>query len=98
LAFDVAGFVDAFTEMRAEASGDRLLTKLTTGIAACCARAATGHDAAPPSNLMNSRRLMLSPDDRTRSMKRLSCAAQQNRLANVCWGSMLLKKSQIAGC
>jgi hypothetical protein len=23
----------------------------------CCARAASGHDAAPPSNLMNARRL-----------------------------------------
>jgi hypothetical protein len=31
----------------------------TTGIAACCARAATGQAAAaPPSNVMNSRRLM----------------------------------------
>ena len=31
----------------------------TTGIAACCARAATGQAAAaPPSNVMNSRRLI----------------------------------------
>src|SRR5262245_43010220 len=30
-----------------------------TGIAGCCARAASGHAAAPPSNVMNSRRLML---------------------------------------
>jgi hypothetical protein len=27
------------------------------GIAACCARAASGHAAAPPSSVMNSRRL-----------------------------------------
>jgi hypothetical protein len=31
----------------------------TTGIAGCCARAASGHaTAAPPSSVMNSRRLM----------------------------------------
>src|SRR5436309_1330673 len=28
------------------------------GIAGCCARAASGHAAAPPSSVMNSRRLM----------------------------------------
>jgi hypothetical protein len=33
----------------------------TTGIADCCARVASGHDAAPPSNVMNWRRLMMSP-------------------------------------
>jgi hypothetical protein len=27
-----------------------------TGIAVCCARAASGHAAAPPSSVMNSRR------------------------------------------
>jgi hypothetical protein len=33
-----------------------------TGIAACCARAASGHAAAaPPSSVMNSRRLMPVP-------------------------------------
>ena len=31
----------------------------TTGIAAFCARAASGHAAAPPSNVMNSRRLVM---------------------------------------
>ena len=30
-----------------------------TGIAVCCARAASGHPAAPPSRLTNSIRLML---------------------------------------
>ena len=38
----------------------------TTGIAGCCARAASGHAAAPPSSVMNSRRLMgLPPSFRT---------------------------------
>ena len=32
-----------------------------TGIAGYCARAASGHVAVPPSNAMNSRRLMCSP-------------------------------------
>jgi hypothetical protein len=36
-------------------------------MAGCCARAATGHAAAPPRSVMNSRRLMgyLSPRDHT---------------------------------
>jgi hypothetical protein len=41
------------------ASGDLVLRNPITGIAACCARAATGHAAAtPPSSVMNSRRFM----------------------------------------
>jgi len=32
-----------------------------TGIADCCARAASGHAAAPPSSVMNARRLMAPP-------------------------------------
>ena len=32
-----------------------------TGITGCCARAASGHAAAPPSSVMNSRRLTRSP-------------------------------------
>ena len=59
LAFDVAGFVEAFAErgrMRAEASGDPPLINPTTGIAGCCARAASGQaTAAPPSAEMNCR-------------------------------------------
>ena len=40
------------------ASGDRFSRNPTTGIAPCCARAASGHAAAaPPSTVMNSRRL-----------------------------------------
>jgi hypothetical protein len=37
-------------------SADPLLTKPTIGIASCCARAASGHAAAPPSSMRNSRR------------------------------------------
>jgi len=40
-------------------SGDLLLRNPITGIAACCPRAASGHAAAaPPSSVMNARRLM----------------------------------------
>jgi hypothetical protein len=50
---------------RTELSFDRPLTKPITGIAGCCARAASGHDAAaPPSSAMNSRRLIRSPRQR----------------------------------
>jgi hypothetical protein len=39
--------------------GARLLRNPMTGIAGCCARTASGHAvAAPPSNVMNSRRLV----------------------------------------
>jgi hypothetical protein len=36
--------------------GDWPLTKPTVGIAGCCACATIGQAAAPPSNVMNSRR------------------------------------------
>src|SRR5215211_5484594 len=41
------------------ASGDLVSRKPITGIADCCARAVSGHAAAPPRSVMNSRRLML---------------------------------------
>jgi hypothetical protein len=45
------------------------LTKPTTGIADCCARAASGHAAAePPTSVMNSRRLTRSPRRRARAV------------------------------
>src|SRR5260370_18215906 len=45
-----------------ESSGDRLLKNPITGIAGCCACAASGHAApAPPSSVMNSRLLIRSP-------------------------------------
>jgi hypothetical protein len=34
-------------------SGDRALMNPITGIASCCARAESGHAAAPPSRVMN---------------------------------------------
>jgi hypothetical protein len=39
-------------------SNNKMWMKPTTGIAGCCARAATGHAAAPPNAAMNSRRLV----------------------------------------
>ena len=45
-----------------ESFSDRLLRNPTTGIATCCARAATGHAAtAPPRRLVNSRRRISAP-------------------------------------
>ena len=33
-----------------------------TGVTGCCACAVSGHAAAPPKNVMNSRRLIPTPD------------------------------------
>ena len=52
-------------------SGDVALRNPITGIAGCCARAASGHAAAaPPSSVMNSRRLIRSPRRRGRARRR----------------------------
>jgi hypothetical protein len=50
----------------AESSADRELKNPTTGIAGCCARAASGHAMiAPPSSVMNLRRFTIrSPTER----------------------------------
>ena len=49
-------------------SGDLGLRNPITGIAGCCARAASGHAAAaPPSSVMNSRRFIRSPRRRGRA-------------------------------
>src|SRR5262249_9132934 len=45
---------------------DRLLMRLTIGVG-CCARAASGHAAAPPSSVMNLRLLIRSPRRRARA-------------------------------
>jgi hypothetical protein len=45
----------------ADASADAPVTKPITGIAGCCACAAAGHRAAPPTKVMNSRRRMGCP-------------------------------------
>ena len=42
-------------------SGDEMPRNPITGIAGCCARAASGHAAEPPSSEINSRRLTVSP-------------------------------------
>ena len=44
----------------AESPGERLLRNPISGIAACCAPAASGHIAALLISVMNSRRLMCS--------------------------------------
>ena len=49
------GYVEGRNAL-ASVSEFRVLSQPTTGIARCCARAASGHDAAPPSPAMNSRR------------------------------------------
>ena len=49
-AFDIAGFTQPWRNARtrsAYTSGDPLLRNPITGIAGCCARAASGHAAAP---------------------------------------------------
>ena len=62
LALDIAGLFEALAESRDSGSRDCaqaiwLLRNPITGIAGCCARAASGHAAAaPPSSVMNSRR------------------------------------------
>src|SRR6516165_8026269 len=43
------------------APGEAIWRNPITGIAACCARAAIGHAAAPPSSVINSRRLIVAP-------------------------------------
>jgi hypothetical protein len=64
--------------------GDVLFKYPITGIPACCARATSGHPAAPPRRVIKSRRLMRLPPARDRSLphdfgSELSCAPQQVR-------------------
>src|SRR5262245_55694644 len=66
-------------------SSDVLLRNPITGIVGCCARAASGHAAAaPPSSVMNSRRLMsnmsLSPPWHGRSVYRALSLPQKGQL------------------
>ena len=70
-ALNVAGFAQTLAK-RAHSgprvrSGDAPLRNPITGIAGCCARAASGHAAAPPSSVMNSRRFIRSPRRRGRA-------------------------------
>jgi len=70
---------NAVTRFAASAR-ERLRRNPTTGIAGCCARAASGHVAtALPKNVMNSRRFMQAPPRRrmgaivSRQLKRCQC-------------------------
>src|SRR5262244_1370819 len=54
------------------ASGDLGSRSPITGIAACCARAASGHAAVPPTSVMNSRRLIVAPRDQNHAPHRLT--------------------------
>src|SRR5260370_36754073 len=60
LPLDIAGLAEGCAKrgnLAAESTAERLLGNSITGIAACCARAASGHaTAAPPISAMNSRR------------------------------------------
>ena len=60
-ALHVAGFAKPLAERDADGSAGPGSTNPTTGIAACCARATSGHAAALPSPAMNSRRFIGSP-------------------------------------
>src|SRR5215831_5337440 len=53
-------------------SSDVLLRNPTTGSAGCCARAASGHAAAPPTSVMNSRRLIVAPRGQNHARHRLT--------------------------
>jgi len=61
LALDIAGRLEAlakYAQTIAEISGDAEWRTPITGIADCCARAASGHAAAPPTVAKNFRRAM----------------------------------------
>src|SRR5262249_43517890 len=53
-------------------SSDVLLRNPITGIAGCCARAASGHTAAPATSVMNSRRLIVAPRGQNHARHRLT--------------------------
>src|SRR5215472_7244604 len=56
------------------ASGDLGSRSPITGIAACCARAASGHGAAAPTSVMNARRLIVAPRGQNHAPHRLTAA------------------------
>ena len=71
--------------MCAVASGEPLWRNPITGIVGCCARAGSGHAAAPPSRAMNSRRLMgkppvLTPSNKLR-LSRVAGVVRHNKIA-----------------
>ena len=61
LAFDIAGFFRPLrnaTTKCAAVPDVELWRYPMTGLVGCCARAASGHAAAPPKSMMNSRRFI----------------------------------------
>ncbi len=56
-----SGHVETPSIMCPKGSGDEGSINPTTGIGPCCAAAATGHAATPPSSVINSRRFTCSP-------------------------------------
>src|SRR5262249_27809877 len=79
----------------ANGSADWALRNPTTGITSCCARAASGHAAAPPSSVMNSRRLRA----RMGSPHPVQPASRTPRLARRDWLVLgaTLNRSEIEG-
>src|SRR5262245_30114681 len=76
LALDVTGFTKALPEcgqISCTMASAELLRNPITAAGRCCARAASGHAAAPPSNVMNERRL-LTRSPRRRGRARLAAA------------------------
>src|SRR5262249_41922680 len=66
-----------FGEVETGVAPPRLRCLMRATFAGCCARTASGHAAAPPSSVMNSRRLIHSPRRRGRaalSSQRRRCA------------------------
>ena len=65
LAFDITGLTKPLAKCIGEVGKSAAVCPLRnpiTGIAGCCARAASGHAAAaPPSSVMNERRFIQSP-------------------------------------
>jgi hypothetical protein len=57
----IAGFAQALAERTSRAETLVPLTNPITGMTGCCARAASGQAAAPPSSVINSRRLIHPP-------------------------------------
>src|SRR5262249_25556359 len=75
------------TTADADSSGDLLLMNPITGVAGCCARAASGHTiAAPPSSVMNWRRFMWPPAELAGNITQLLR----------CWGAETRRKKREA--
>ena len=55
----------------------------TTGIADCCARAASGQAAAPPTSVMNSRRLVMASLDRRADARRFPNQPNCRQIARI---------------